>query len=209
MNPIVFSLKFFLKHLKKKNSKYKESHNFNWFEKNAFKTKFTPSSNVIQNLVISLSVIGKKFYYDTLEALEQKLDESSNIKDPINELVEQNFLMNEHLKKDLYLFKNILTQQVSYKSVLRSNRKLLHGLIADILENSYKDRKEEFIEDLSHHYYLSEDNSKAKEYLELAIKKVKKLHALNLAKDYYQKLIDVYTHEYAQLSHVLEGGGRV
>ena len=56
-----------------------------------------------------------------------------------------------------------------------------------------------------YHYYLSEDNAKAKEYLELAIKKVKKLHALNLAKDYYQKLIDVYTHENAQLSHVLEG----
>ena len=44
---------------------------------------------VLQNA----SVIGKKFYYDTLETLEQKLDESSNIREPVNELLEQSFLM--------------------------------------------------------------------------------------------------------------------
>jgi len=63
-----------------------------------------------------------------------------------------------------YLFKHVITQEVTYETLLKQNRKELHGLVGQAIEMLYADRREEFYEMLAFHYRLAEDWSRAYRY---------------------------------------------
>ena len=54
-----------------------------------------------------------------------------------------------------YLFKHVITQEVTYETLLKQKRKELHGLVGQAIEELYADRLEEFYEMLAFHYWTS------------------------------------------------------
>lgn len=64
-----------------------------------------------------------------------------------------------------YLFKQVLTQQVVYETLLHSQRKALHAKIGAAIEALYADRLEEYYERLADHYASGDCPVQAAEYL--------------------------------------------
>jgi tetratricopeptide (TPR) repeat protein len=67
-----------------------------------------------------------------------------------------------------YIFKHALTHDQAYKSLLTDRRKLLHERTARAIETLYGERLQDHYVNLAHHYRLSDNATKAVEYLRLA-----------------------------------------
>jgi hypothetical protein len=67
-----------------------------------------------------------------------------------------------------YTFKHALTHDVAYNSVLTERRKLLHERTAQAIEGLFKDRLDEYLNELAHHYTRGGNAAKAVEYLKRA-----------------------------------------
>jgi len=65
-------------------------------------------------------------------------------------------------------FRHVLTQEVAYESLLRSERQLRHGRAATMLEDLYRGRIDEVCEQLAHHWLASDRPAKATPYLTAA-----------------------------------------
>src|SRR5260370_24588003 len=64
-----------------------------------------------------------------------------------------------------YTFKHALTQEVAYNSMLMERRRLLHERTGEAIEALFKDRIDDHLADLAHHYSRSANTRKAVEYL--------------------------------------------
>ena len=64
-----------------------------------------------------------------------------------------------------YTFKHALTQEVAYNSVLMERRRLLHERTGEAIEALFKDRLDDHLAELAHHYSRSANTRKAVEYL--------------------------------------------
>ena len=64
-----------------------------------------------------------------------------------------------------YTFKHALTQEVAYNSVLMERRRLLHERTGEAIEALFKDRIDDHLTELAHHYSRTANTRKAVEYL--------------------------------------------
>jgi tetratricopeptide (TPR) repeat protein len=64
-----------------------------------------------------------------------------------------------------YTFKHVLTQEVAYNSVLVERRRLLHERTGEAIEALFKDRIDDHLTELAHHYSRSANTRKAVEFL--------------------------------------------
>jgi class 3 adenylate cyclase/tetratricopeptide (TPR) repeat protein len=81
-----------------------------------------------------------------------------------------------------YIFKHTLTREVVYESILAKRKKKLHEEIGNAFEELYKDN-------LSEHYFLSDNYLKSAEYSRLAGRKAEKAASLNDAIVFAKKRI--------------------
>ena len=163
----------------------------------------------VRETLSTASVIGREFAQRILERVSKtqtsQLNSSLDLLQTI-ELVRQVRLVPEAA----YVFKHVLTQEVTYETLLLQRRKELHGLIGRAIENLYAERIDEQVELLVHHFSLAEDWEKAVTYARMAGEKANKLsqfldsvefykHAIqwmsNLPKTRHrpEELIDLYT----------------
>jgi predicted ATPase len=63
-----------------------------------------------------------------------------------------------------YLFRHALVQDAAYGSLLRQERKALHGHVGDALETLYPDRRQELAGILAMHFEEAGDTAKALDY---------------------------------------------
>ncbi len=147
-----------------------------------------------QREVLSLaSVIGKEFLQQVLEQI------STNIEylDSSLEYLESSDLIRQikNLPEKTYQFKNVITQEVTYKRLLLKQRTILHNLVGETIEALYPERLEEQFEVLAYHYSRSANREKALHYLELVGDKAARNFALVDARTYYKdamELIDAH-----------------
>ena len=64
-----------------------------------------------------------------------------------------------------YLFKHIVTQEVSYESLPYATRAMLHEQVAQYLERFYAAQLDQFVDLLAFHYDRSSNEAKRREYL--------------------------------------------
>jgi len=122
----------------------------------------------IKELLQKASVLGVEFYLKLLEILNSELGESSDITSEISNLEKLNFIHPAQSLSDFYQFKSVLSREVSYETILKANRKIMHHIAGDVIESEYKDRLELFLYDLAIHYDLAGQDEKAKQYLDSA-----------------------------------------
>ncbi len=63
-----------------------------------------------------------------------------------------------------YRFKHVLTQEAAYASLLEHQRRDLHGRVGTAIEELHRDRLEEYLDRLAHHFSRAEDWPRAIRY---------------------------------------------
>jgi predicted ATPase/class 3 adenylate cyclase len=119
------------------------------------------------------SVIGRVFARRILEKLYQGPGE---FRDALDKLSGLGLVLPTRGHPDAeYMFNHVLTQQVTYDSLLLQRRKLLHGLVGAAIEQLYPHRLQELVNLLHHHFSLAEDWQKAIHYAREAAEQAKTL----------------------------------
>jgi len=108
------------------------------------------------------SVIGREFARRILERISTSPEQLSQSLEALKvfELIQQIRVVPEAA----YMFKHVLTQEVTYETLLRQKRKELHGLVGRAIEELYQERIEEQVNLLRHHFSLAENWPKAVDY---------------------------------------------
>jgi len=129
------------------------------------------------------SVIGRAFLFDILSRISE-----------IKENIDQNLVMLERLDlisaKSIqptleYIFKHALTQEIVYNGLVKSERKIIHEKIGNVIEILFKHRLSEFFETLAYHYLRGTSKLKAVEYLRKSGEKCLKRYSLEEADQYF------------------------
>jgi len=120
------------------------------------------------------SVIGREFSYELIKRVTgiselELLSHLSALKD--SELIYERGI----LPQSMYIFKHVLTQEVTYETLLLQRRKVLHGLVGEAIEDLYQDRIEEQVKLLYHDFSLAENWPKAVHYGRLAANRAYRL----------------------------------
>jgi tetratricopeptide (TPR) repeat protein len=120
------------------------------------------------------SVVGRQFSRPVLERLSSAPTRLSAALDVLQslDLIHQVRVVPEAV----YAFKQLLTQEVAYETLLRERRRELHGLAGRAIEELHRERLDEQVELLVHHYGLAEEWRKAALY---ARRSGEKAHALS------------------------------
>ena len=120
-----------------------------------------PAKHVLRHA----AVIGRSFRVRLLRALEPGTD----LDLVLTRLAADEILVERRRSPDQELmFKHVLIQETVYGSILRRQRRELHGRVAGAIEATYGDRLEEFVGALAYHYARAERWQEALAYLERA-----------------------------------------
>jgi class 3 adenylate cyclase/predicted ATPase len=150
------------------------------------------------------SIIGRLFraawltgYYPALGALPQ-------VKADLDELRALDITPLDTPEPELaYLFKHIVTHEVTYESLPFATRAQLHEQLAQFIETLGSDR---YLNLLAFHYSRSENTLKQREYLAKAAEVAQATFANDAALDYYARLLPLLTDLQAQLEIHLKRG---
>jgi predicted ATPase len=101
------------------------------------------------------SVIGREFARRILDRISISRDQLAQSLETLKvlELIQQIQVVPEAA----YVFKHVLTQEVTYETLLLQKRKELHGLVGQAIEDLYQERIEEQVNLLYHHFNLAEN----------------------------------------------------
>lgn len=108
------------------------------------------------------SVIGREFTRRVLEKLSTSREQLTQALERLKalDLIQQTKLVPEAE----YMFKHVITQEVTYETLLKQKRKDLHCLVGQAIEDLYRDRLEEFYETLAFHFWRGQDCQRAYQY---------------------------------------------
>lgn len=133
------------------------------------------------------SVIGREFVQRILKQITTRKKE---LPTSLQHLKRRDFIRQIEPVPDLtYQFNHVITQEITYHTLLIKHRKMLHQLVAETIEILYQERLEEHFEALAYHYRNSEAREKAIEYLVKAGEKAGKQYANTVALTYYQQAL--------------------
>jgi len=135
------------------------------------------------------SVIGRLFKYRLLEHLTQQ---ERDLDRCLSEFEERDLVYEERTVPEVeYAFKHALTQEATYQGILERRRREFHRQVAQGIEGLYRERLEEYYEELAYHYSRSEDVEKAVAYLLKAGEKASRSSAYEAAIDHLQKGLEL------------------
>jgi class 3 adenylate cyclase/tetratricopeptide (TPR) repeat protein/energy-coupling factor transporter ATP-binding protein EcfA2 len=131
------------------------------------------------------AVIGRAFLYDILKEISVYSDV---VDDGLYRLERAGLIRPRSLHPELeFIFKHALIQEVSYGSLLRSERQRVHERIGLTMEHIFKDRLPEFDETLAIHFQKSTATIKATEYLIRSGTKALRRCALDESDQYFKQ----------------------
>jgi class 3 adenylate cyclase/tetratricopeptide (TPR) repeat protein len=120
-----------------------------------------------KDLLQTLAVIGKDFPLNLLMHITARPDD--RLEPMLKGLQAGEFIYEQPaLDEAEYTFKHVLTQEVAYNSVLMERRRLLHERTGEAIEALFKDRIDDHLTELAHHYSRSANTRKAVKYLSRA-----------------------------------------
>lgn len=154
----------------------------------------------LKHILQRASVIGRQFHYHTLQAIQAKLTDFTPLENALEELVSHNFIQPDPIEKNTYVFKHIITQEVAYNTILLSNKKILHGLIAGIIEENYNENKSDLLYELAYHYDKAENYTKAVHYLSTSADKAKNEYNNKVALSQFKRLLKYIENDKEQIT---------
>jgi predicted ATPase len=144
----------------------------------------------VKLLLQKAAVIGREFFVEILAEIEKRLQRPEDVSAQLERLEARDFVFRILSSKySAYLFKHIITQEVAYNTLLIANRKILHRIVAEVIEEQFADNVEGFYYDLAEHYSKAEVEEKAFEYLKKAGEKAKTNYENQKAIKFYEQVI--------------------
>ena len=142
-----------------------------------------------QEVLRLASVVGREFASKVLASIHTLQEDLAPSLETLKalELIQQTRVVPEVE----YMFKHVITQQVTYETLLVQRRKQLHDLVGRAIEMLYASRLEEQYEALAHHFSRSHDVHKAVHYLDLAGDKAERYFSMGEARSHYRAAIDL------------------
>ncbi len=131
------------------------------------------------------SVIGRLFHARMLHGVYPELGARPDVGANLTALCDADLLTPEHDREPAYLFNHVVTQQVAYESLPYATRSVLHERAGRYIEAAEGPQ----LALLAHHYWLSGDEAKKREYLQLAGEAAQAEYANDSAIEYYQRLV--------------------
>ena len=117
-----------------------------------------------KNLLQTLAVIGSRLPLDLIVAVSGA--DEARLDGMLAELQHSDFIYAQTaLDQTVYAFKHVLSQEVTYQSLLTNRRKRLHEFVGRAIESIYAGSLVDHIGELAHHYSRSNCTPKAIEYL--------------------------------------------
>jgi len=164
------------------------------------------------------SIVGRLFRTKWLTGYYPELGSFPQVKAALDELDKLEITLLDTPEPELtYLFKHIVTHEVTYESLPFATRAKLHEQLARYLENEIEveaTRESPLLETIAYHYVQSENKEKQKEYLRKAGEASQKKYANDAALEYYGQLLPLFKDEkektqiYLKRGEVLELIGR-
>jgi class 3 adenylate cyclase/tetratricopeptide (TPR) repeat protein len=137
------------------------------------------------------AVIGREF---SLSILSRLVAADVDLDGIISELEELGFVTPVRGEpQSRFAFKHVIIQNVAYETLLLKQRKELHGLVAQAIEELSGGRPEEYCEPLAFHYSRDHDLDRAVRYLELAGDRAVQSFALESARNHFSAAIHLLT----------------
>ncbi len=129
----------------------------------------------IRNILQKAAVIGQEFFVRILIEVEKKLDNPPEVSSVLSLLEDDDYLFRILATRySSYFFKHVITREIAYKTLLKSNRRILHLIVAEVIEENFPDQRDVFLYRLADHYTRGKDMEKAAPYLEEAARYAKK-----------------------------------
>jgi adenylate cyclase len=136
------------------------------------------------------SVLGRVFRAAWLHGAYPELADPTRIQNDLESLRHQELMNLEPAEPELvYLFRQVITQGVTYESLPFSVRAILHEQIGLFIEQSYADTINHYLDLLAHHYDRSTNQEKQRHYLLKAGEAAQANYANVSAIDYFQRLL--------------------
>jgi class 3 adenylate cyclase/predicted ATPase len=157
----------------------KRENKWHWHEETATAAIPSTVAGIIQSGIDSLlpdakavleraAVVGTQFDTDVLVRVSRMMNESpERVERGLRILHEEGFVIPQD-KPEFYLFRCLLTQEVAYGTLLHANKRVLHRLVAEAIEESNPDPSDQAAL-LTHHYLRTDDAEKALHYLLIAL----------------------------------------
>jgi tetratricopeptide (TPR) repeat protein len=131
------------------------------------------------------SVIGRLFAYDTLEAIHPIAAARRHLPADLALLDGLDLTQLSSPAPDLtYIFKHVITQEVTYNLMLFAQRRELHRAVAEWYERAYAEDITPFYPLLVHHWSKAEEPGKTLDYLEKAAEQALRSYANQEAQDF-------------------------
>ncbi|MBN2149404.1 MAG: tetratricopeptide repeat protein [Anaerolineales bacterium] len=138
------------------------------------------------------SVIGRSFRASWLWGVYPRLGTPEQVQQHLGQLSRLDITPLDKPEPELeYLFKHIVTRQVAYESLALATRTMLHGEVGLFLERTYAADLNRYLDLLAHHYGLSENQPKQREYFRKAGQAAQSAYANQAAIEYYQRLLPI------------------
>lgn len=138
------------------------------------------------------SILGRLFQEKVLASLLARIKRDDGLSRSLAQLVERE-LLRERANNDRdageYIFKHAVTHDVTYNSLLMADRKALHRLAGETIEEMAGAEKDDFAESLAFHYERADQQEKAVYFLRQAAGRAQKIHANEEALELYRRAI--------------------
>jgi tetratricopeptide (TPR) repeat protein len=147
------------------------------------------------------SVIGRNFYLRVLQAVNTS---SSELDKQVGTLLRLDMIRESARVPEVeYAFRNPLTQEAVYKTILLKHRREFHKRVAEAMEGLYQDRLEGKYGLLSYHYSLAGERDKAIEYCRKASRQAINVYAYSEAEKNLRVALDLLKGEDNELQLIL------
>jgi adenylate cyclase len=151
------------------------------------------------------SIIGRLFRARWLTGYYPKLGPPPRVKAALDALDKLDITPLDSPEPELaYLFKHIVTHEVTYESLPYTTRAKLHEQLARYLEAAYSNALP--LETLAFHYGRTDNAEKQREYLRKAGEAAQKNFANQAALDYYGKLLPLLKDENERIEILMQRG---
>lgn len=146
---------------------------------------------LLQRYILKVaSVIGRSFTRSILIECMPNLT-SDEIDLSIRVLLDREFILPDPLPGGEYIYKHVLVADTIYSTLLKRERKELHGRVAETIEKLFAENLEAQIDVLARHYFWSDREERALHYLILAGDKFARNYNTVQAQKYFEDALSL------------------
>jgi class 3 adenylate cyclase len=139
------------------------------------------------------AILGRFFNLDALRELLRQVDPALQPDHSLDSLLQRELIrrseQNRQDEEGSFVFKHAVTHEVAYESLLLADRRRLHRLAGEVIENLSADTRDEQAAILAMHFENAQEGTRAVHYLRLAAGRAQRLFANEEAMAFYQRAI--------------------